>query len=167
MSIQTLAASIHASHLSAMVRGSVHGTDWVFPILETLHVMFLALFFGSLAMADLRLLGVGARKATFTAVYREVLGMTWWAFIGTAVVGSVMATGRIQDYLSCWQFLLKFGFLGLAGINMLLFHFGTFRSVRQWDASEHPPAAARIAGLLSLLFWVGVIVCGRWVGFVT
>jgi len=167
MSIQSLAASIHASQLSAMVRGSVHGTDWVFPILETLHVLFLALFFGSLAMLDLRLLGIGARNVTFTALYREVLRVTWWAFIGAAVVGALMATGRIQDYLSCWQFLLKFAFMALAGLNMLLFHFGTLRGVSAWDASEHPPVAARVAGLLSLVFWVGVIVCGRWVGFVT
>lgn len=167
MTIQAVAAAIHASKLSAIVRGSVHGSDWVFPILETLHVIFLASFFGSLVFVDLRLLGLTSRNVAFTRLYREVLRITWWSFIGAAVVGTIMAAGRIQDYLSCWQFLLKFALMGLAGLNMLLFHFGTLRSVALWDTADSTPPAARLAGALSLTFWLGVIVCGRWIGFVT
>ena len=39
------------------------------------------------------------------------------------------------------------------------------RNVETWGASGMPPAAARVAGALSLLFWIAVITCGRWVGF--
>ncbi len=53
----------------------------------------------------------------------------------------------------------------LAGVNMLLFHFLTYRGVAGWDEQRVTPRSARIAGLLSLAFWTGVIVFGRWIGF--
>jgi len=62
-------------------------------------------------------------------------------------------------------FLLKFGFLAAAGVNMLVFQFGINGSVATWDNRTTPPPSARLAGALSLLFWVAVITCGRWVGF--
>jgi hypothetical protein len=48
---------------------------------------------------------------------------------------------------------------------MLVFQFITFRNVRNWDQDAPAPAAARLAGLLSILLWITVIVFGRWIGF--
>jgi hypothetical protein len=48
---------------------------------------------------------------------------------------------------------------------MVVFHFVTYRSVGVWDKEPAAPPAARLAGCLSLLFWIGVVACGRWIGF--
>jgi hypothetical protein len=48
---------------------------------------------------------------------------------------------------------------------MLIFHFLTYRDVEKWDHQEITPGAARLAGTLSLLFWIGVVAFGRWIGF--
>jgi hypothetical protein len=48
---------------------------------------------------------------------------------------------------------------------MLLFHFKTYATVSQWDNHARAPSAARMAGALSLAFWIGVVVFGRWIGF--
>lgn len=53
----------------------------------------------------------------------------------------------------------------LAGINMLVFHAATQRSVKQWDEDAFPPLGAKVAGGLSILCWLGVIAAGRWIGF--
>jgi hypothetical protein len=50
---------------------------------------------------------------------------------------------------------------------MLVFHFGAYQQVANWDTAIPTPSGARLAGTLSLLFWIGIVVCGRWVGFVT
>jgi hypothetical protein len=49
---------------------------------------------------------------------------------------------------------------------MLFFQYVTFRGVAEWDRDPIPPAAVRIAGSLSLAFWVSVVICGRLIGFV-
>jgi hypothetical protein len=57
------------------------------------------------------------------------------------------------------------GLMVLAGLNMLLFHFVTWRSVHDWNTTTPTPFPARVAGLLSLAFWIAVVICGRWVGW--
>ena len=47
----------------------------------------------------------------------------------------------------------------------LLFHLITWRDVDGWDELRVTPRSARLAGLLSLTFWVGVVIFGRWIGF--
>ena len=49
---------------------------------------------------------------------------------------------------------------------MLVFHFITFRSVENWNTDTSTPLAAKIAAALSLIFWIGVVSFGRWMGFV-
>ena len=53
----------------------------------------------------------------------------------------------------------------LAGINMLVFELITAKSAPSWDIDVTPPNAARLAGALSIVLWVAVIVFGRWIGF--
>jgi hypothetical protein len=53
----------------------------------------------------------------------------------------------------------------LAMLNLLLFHFTTYRSVAQWDTAPNPPPAAKLAGVLSIVLWVGVLAFGRLVAY--
>jgi hypothetical protein len=69
------------------------------------------------------------------------------------------------DYTQNSFFLGKMLLMVCAGINMALFEFLTWKSVKEWENDPVGPIGARIAGGLSLLFWIGVIVFGRWIGF--
>jgi hypothetical protein len=62
-------------------------------------------------------------------------------------------------------FWLKMAAIGLAGINMLVFERVTAKSAAKWDTGVMPPPAARLAGALSIVLWLAVIVLGRWIGF--
>ncbi len=167
MGIDSIVTAIHDSTLSAYIRGELPGTVWVFPIVETIHILCLVVVFGTIAMVDLRLLGVLGRKVPFTTLYQELIPLTWWAFAGAVVSGSILATGKIADYLHSPQFIVKFVLMAAAGINMALFHTGAYRQIGSWDKTVPTPTRARLAGALSLAFWIGVIFSGRWVGFVT
>jgi hypothetical protein len=167
MSIDSIITAIHDSTLSAILRGDFPGTEWMFPIIETLHVLCLTIVFGTIAMVDMRLLGLVSRQTPFTKLYRELIPWTWWAFAGAVVFGSILATGKIEDYAYNVQFLAKFALMALAGANMVVFHVGAYRNVASWDKVVPTPAGARLAGALSLALWIGVIFFGRWVGFVT
>jgi hypothetical protein len=136
-----------------------------FPLLEAVHVSSVMLVFGSICMMDLRLIGVASRSQRVSRLSAEVLPWTWIAFAVAVVSGGLLMSGQASAYAINSQFQLKMALMAAAGVNMLLFHFGAWRSVGLWDQDGPPPRAARWAGFLSLALWTGVIVAGRWVGW--
>ena len=96
----------------------------------------------------------------------NVLPCTWAAFVAAAITGALLFSSNATGYAHNSYFQAKFVFLVLAGINMSVFHLFVGRDIERWGASPHAtPLPARIAGGVSLLVWIGVVACGRWVGF--
>jgi hypothetical protein len=143
----------------------IAGSTWAFPTIETIHVFFLVIVVGTIAIVDLRLLGVASRNRSVSQLSNDVLPLTWGAFVGALISGSLLFSSKATHYLVDAPFRFKMVLLALAGLNMLIFHFMTYRDVHRWDNDAVTPTAARIAGVLSLLFWIGVVVLGRWIGF--
>lgn len=152
------------------LRDSAFGTwmaesAWAFPALETVHVLAIALVVGTIAQVDLRLLGLVQRQRPVRAVIAELLPYTWAAFALAVPTGLALFSARPVAYLAGWPMRLKLLALLLAGLNMLVFHLVTQRGIAAWDQGR-PAPAARLAGALSLLLWVAVVLLGRWIGFV-
>lgn len=141
-------------------------SEWLFPTIETIHVLALALVFGSIAMLDLRLLGVANRDRGVIQLSGDTLPWTWGAFVVAAITGGLMFVAAATSYYDNVPFRIKLVLLVLAGVNMAVFHLTAYRAVHDWNLSLPTPQAARIAASLSLLFWVSVVVAGRWIGFV-
>ncbi len=99
-----------------------------------------------------------------TALAREVLPWTWVCFGVAVASGTLLFSSKALKYYANIPFRLKIALLMLAGLNMVLFHMLTRPGVRQWDLAR-PPLAARLAGGLSLLLWIGIVAAGRWIGF--
>lgn len=136
-----------------------------FPILEVAHVVSIALVVGSIFIVDLRLLNICSKSYRVTRLLSAVLPMTVVAFIFSLVSGFLMFSSQPVRYLHTTPFLIKMGLLVLAGANMLLFHVWTHRGIAKWDEGDAVPAAARLAGLASLIVWVAILFVGRFVGF--
>jgi hypothetical protein len=137
--------------------------DW-FPFVESLHVVTIAIVAGTIFIVDSRLLGLTSTRLPFTHVSHRLLPWTWGAFIGAVITGTLMFMGNAAHYYENVPFRVKLALLLLAGVNMVFFQFVTFRGVAAWDSSR-PPAMARLAGVLSITLWCGVIGFGRWIGF--
>lgn len=162
MSIHAACAWLEATPLAVAITES----EWMFPTIETVHVLALTLVVGSIAMLDLRMLGVSNKSMGVMQLSDEVLPWTWGAFVIAAISGMLMFISAATKYYANVPFRIKIALLILAGINMAIFHFSAFRAVHKWNMSFPAPVAARVAASLSLLFWIGVVVAGRWVGFV-
>lgn len=145
---------------------AISESEFIFPTIETFHVLALALVVGSIAMLDLRLLGVNNRDRGVLELSAETLPWTWMAFIVAAITGGLMFASAATRYYENVPFRIKMVLLVLAGINMGIFHFTAYRGAHAWNMTFPTPIAARIAGGLSLVFWIGVVVFGRWIGFV-
>lgn len=137
----------------------------LFPWIEVGHVLAITLVFGSILLVDLRLVGLAARDYPILKLSRTIVPVTWVAFIVAVITGGLMFVSNPYTYFGNSYFRVKILLMLGAGLNMAIFHFWTMRGIRQWDDSPRIPLAARAAGLISILLWVGVIACGRWIGF--
>ena len=160
--IKEILSALQATPWGTAVREST----WLFPTIESAHVLSLVLVVGSIMVVDLRLLNLASRQRSVKELTDDVLPWTWAAFVSAAITGTLLFSSSAIRYSGIWQFEVKMCMLALAAINMGIFHLGTFRSVAQWDRHPaQPPLAAKLAGGISLCIWVAVVALGRWVGF--
>jgi hypothetical protein len=153
--------AIEAFPVSTAIRES----GWMFPTIETLHVLFLALVLSAIAVVDLRLAGVTLKERGVDDLMRRTLPGAWVSFVGAVITGVMMFASSATHYGANAAFWLKMILLALAGLNMAVFHLGAYRKMHLWDPEALPPIAARAAALISLTLWVGVVLAGRWIGF--
>jgi hypothetical protein len=161
MDLAGIAANIHESALAEWLRASLKAM----PVIESIHVMAVALVFGTILIVDLRLLGLPSTRRAVTKVADELLRLTWGAFGLAVVTGALLFAVNAITYYGNTPFRLKMLALVAAGINMAVFQLVTFRTVTGWDKDVPTPPAARVAGALSIVIWVTVIFLGRWIGF--
>jgi hypothetical protein len=133
---------------------------WLYPSVEIVHIAGIALLVGSIAILDLRLLGL-SRSIPVRRLAAHVLPWSIASFALIVPSGLAMFVAHAGDLMSNPVFAVKISLILLAGANAGIFHAGAFRSAGQWDAEVMPPLAARAAGAASLLLWVSVIACGR------
>lgn len=162
MSSGSLLERIENTELGTAIRESV----WLFPTLETLHVLAIVLVVGTILMIDLRLLNIASRERSVTEIASEVLPWTWVSFVVAVISGTLLFISSAERYFENIPFRVKMLLLLCAGVNMAVFHLITYRGVRHWDSGAPTPLGARIAGGLSLVIWVSVVTFGRWIGFV-
>lgn len=138
---------------------------WLYPATNTVHLLGIALLFGSIVIWDLRLLGLG-RSLPISKLARHLLPFTLLGF-GLAVLSGVGLFLTEPDHI--WpnpMFRAKLLLIALAGINAAVFHLGVYKRVAGWDLAAMPPPRARVAGGLSIAIWATAIFCGRFIAYV-
>jgi uncharacterized membrane protein len=143
----------------------IHKTPWAFTTVEVVHVFAVAMVIGTIAIVDWRLLGFTSPKRPFKEFSRQLLPFTWAAFAVAVIAGSLLFISRATEYFVNPMFWIKMALIVIAGINMMIFEFITVRGVQEWNLSPTPPQAARLAGGISILCWVMVLVMGRLIAF--
>jgi hypothetical protein len=95
-----------------------------------------------------------------------MLPWTWTSFAIATIFGVILWASKPIKYFEIAFFDVKMVLILLAGINMLIFEYVTSKGIGRWDREPTPPVSVRVAGSLSLAFWISVVICGRFVGFV-
>jgi hypothetical protein len=156
----TPVGALEASPIAAAMRQWL----WLYPAVETVHIVGIGLLFGSIAVLDLRLLGF-SRHIPVRTLAKHVLPWTAGSFLLIIPSGLLMFTAHATEFIDSEVFVLKLCLIMAAGLNAALFHAITLRTADVWDSEEMrklgPPPSARAAGAISLLLWISVIACGR------
>jgi hypothetical protein len=146
---------------SIALHESLHAYTWI----ETAHVLGIMLFVGTIAMVDLRLLGVAFTRAPVSQMSERILPWTVAGFVLMITTGALLFYAiPVRSFHSLW-FRLKMVLLALAAVNIFIFHARVERDRDRWDRGTTPPLGARISAAASLALWAGVIVSGRMIAY--
>ena len=144
---------------------NIRENDLLFPLIESIHVLAICLVVGSILAVDLRLLGLASINRPVSRVTHGILPLTWGAFVVAVASGGLLFISNATKYLGNGFFVAKLCLIGAAGVNMAIFHFIGAKDMSKWDNDTRLPLPARLAGGLSILLWIAVVACGRWIGF--
>ena len=155
------AAALEATAIAGALRGSV----WAYPLINTGHLLGIALLVGAILPLDLRLLGLWPNTAL--APLWQVLTRTAGVGLGLAVVcGALLFVTRAAAYVESTLFLTKMALVGVGTVNALLLHLLWYRHDPRPRTTAHPlPRRVRVHALVSLLTWLTVLVSGRLIGY--
>jgi hypothetical protein len=133
---------------------------WLYPCVEIVHIVGFTILVGSVAMFDLRVLGL-SKQVSVRALSRHMLPWSLGALFLIVPTGLMMFSAHAEDFLGNRAFQLKMALLFTAGMNAAMFRTGPYQTVKSWDTNATAPALARLSVALSIALWVGVISCGR------
>jgi hypothetical protein len=157
MSLQSFFLWCEHTVIGTTVRESI----WLFPIIEVVHLLGLAILGGAILLVDLRLIGIGLHGVPVASLARAARPWLWGSLALTTGSGLVLF---LSEALKCCEnpaFWLKLAFLILA----LLFAATVRSRFTEDDAAGPLRLPARLAGAVSVVLWTGVAAAGRGIGF--
>ncbi len=154
-------AWLERSALALAIRESA----WLYPAVETTHILAFVVLVGAAAMWDLRLLGL-SRSLPVTLMARHLLPWARGGLLLAAPTGALLFASDATTIAANPAFQVKLVLIAGAILNAAAFHRWTYRSVPTWDQGVASPLAAKLAGAISLCLWTSVIACGRLIAYV-
>jgi hypothetical protein len=157
MSILQLFRWLSHTSFSVFLRRST----WVFAIIETVHLLGLAVLGGAILIVDLRILGIGLRRQPVSRIARELSPILLGSLAVMLISGVLLVTTGPLKYYHSPSFRLKMLLFLLA----VAFYFTLHRSVAESNGDAAPSAWGKVAAVVSLALWLGVGLAGRAIGF--
>lgn len=158
-----------AGLLGALEEGSfaaaMRDSMWLYPAVETVHIIGFVILVGAVIMFDLRVLGV-SKRIPVRMLAQHLLPWSVAALLLIVPAGFLMFSADATSLISNRAFVVKMVLLMLAATNAAAFHLGVLRNVDQWNQGVTTPRSARLHAAASLFIWLGVITCGRMIAYV-
>jgi hypothetical protein len=146
---------------SALGQG-IHNSSWLFPFIETFHLIALGILGGAVLLVDLRLFGWGLRRNSVSEVARDVQPVLNVGIVTLFVSGLLLYASEGAKMYFNGAFRIKMISLLLAIVCTYTWH----RQIAQSGNADGSPISSKTAAALSLLLWAGVGLSGRAIGFV-
>jgi hypothetical protein len=141
----------------------IQEVTWVIPTVQTVHIVAIAIVMTSMAMLDLRLVGVAGRRQSLPDMAHRFLPWVWVAVVVLLCSGTILIIGEPGRELRNTVFWTKMSLLAAALILTLIFQTVLRRNNTFWDGNR---AASMLLGSVSLMVWVSIIAAGRWIAYV-
>lgn len=147
------------------VSQTFQSVGWVVPTVQSIHILAIAMVMAPALVLDLRLLGVRGATQPIPRLFASLTPVIWWALLVLLVSGGLLIVTEPRRELLNVVFQSKMALL-VAAVAVTV-------GLQRWAATdpaareEDPPrAGVRGAAVLSLLLWVAIVGCGRWIAYV-
>jgi uncharacterized membrane protein len=143
----------------------IEDISWIVPLVQTIHILALAIILSSAAMLNLRLMGLAGRRVTIAGMSERFLPWVWAALAVLAVTGIILIVGEPERSLPNFSFQLKMALLAAVIVITIVFQRTIKRNADYWDLSPARRRSARVTAVLSLAMWMAIAVCGRLIAY--
>jgi hypothetical protein len=158
--MDALATWLETSKLAVFI----NNTNWLWSICETLHFIGMALLIGCVGILDLRMLGVGKELAVGPLHRLIPYGIA--GFLLNVITGIMFFVAIPRQYMYNVSFIAKVSLIAIAGINVLVFYATVYKAAERLGPGDDAPLKAKIAAVVSLTSWFGVMYFGRMLPFI-
>jgi hypothetical protein len=155
-----LAYAILQAHPEAIPLNPIARWTWVFPVIETLHVLGFTMLVGTVVVLDMRLLGWCLQKLPISRLGRDLSPWIWTGIIVQLTTGPYLFSGDPFEYVQITAFRVKMALLLVA----LIFHFTVIRAATSPARDAEPLGWRRLAAVVSVALWFSVLLGGMWIG---
>ena len=140
---------------------AIRQSTWLFPAIETIHLLALAVLLGTIVIANLCAFGLILRRQAVSQVVGELAS---WTFTGLCIMvftGSLLFLSEATKCYDSPPFRVKMACLLLA----IMYQFTVYRKVTRSAATRVASLETRLAAGFSLLLWFSVALAGRAIGY--
>lgn len=135
---------------------------WIIPAVQTVHILCVAIVMSSVAMLDLRLIGVTGRRQSISRMVSRFVPWVWGALPVLAGTGIILIIGEPARELLNPYFRAKMAMLAVVIVITFIVQRQNKKDAAYWEARR---IAAALTGVASLLLWVGIVTAGRWIAY--
>jgi hypothetical protein len=157
MSVDALARQLSESAFGTALRESLY----LFPLVEGIHLLGLALSFGLIFFTDLRLVGVFLPQVPVSQMLGQLRRWIFTGFALTFATGLLLFWAEAESLVRNPAFLVKCVAIVIALANAVAFEITWGKRAAAWADQPGTPSGARLAGWVSLTFWTAATVSGR------
>jgi hypothetical protein len=136
---------------------------WIIPAVQTVHILSVSVVMASMAMLDLRLMGLAGKRQPISRMVNRFVPWVWRVLLILATTGAILIVGEPERELLNWAFRTKMAMVATVSLITLLVQHLNKRDASFW---ENRRIAAAAVGAVSLLLWVGIVTAGRWIAYV-
>jgi len=161
---EAMDAAVGASDtgLAASIENWVIGSPYVWPTMEAVHFMGMAVLFGVLVLIVARMFGL-ARTASFSSLHR-LLPLAVFGFMTNVVTGMIFFVANSGRYVAMTDtFFPKMALIFIGGLAVL--YYTIFDRPWALKPNDEAPALSKGIAALTILMWTGVVIYGRWLPY--
>ena len=135
----------------------LNSVGWMAATLEIVHYFGMFVLVGSIAVIDLRVMGLAGQQQSATKLAQRLFPWMWVGLALNFLSGFVMFGGIAASYIPDSTFHLKMEVVLAAVIFGIIVQW----KVPAWDRLPAMPMGAKLIAAISLLLWVGAILAGN------
>jgi len=139
---------------------------WTIAVMQTIHILCVAIVMISVAVFNMRILGLAGRNQSVAALAQQYMPWIWKALIVLIITGTLLVVAEPARELMNVTFRVKMLLLAIVAFITFYYTKKLRSDAHYWDVGGRHRSLAVTLASVSMVFWVGIVVCGRLIAYV-